>query len=199
MLAIAPGSNIVTGPATDIEVMSLAAQLLGKNPFTTVDQGGEFALAVQSLYNALVPSELANNNWRFNTFIWSLNLINNFDPQFAQWHYAYQLPPDYLALVQIFPPVQFQIFQNYIFTGFGGQLKIEYRSQVPVSYWPKYFSLYMAVQLAWYLAPSVAVNANLEKLLGQRLIETRSKAMFSDAQSHPNIGIVSKDWIQARG
>lgn len=190
---------IVTGPTTEIEIISNACTLCGKAPFSTIDDGGDFALAAQYLYNMMVPELLAQPHWRFNIIVAQLQLIANFDPNFDYWQFAWQLPADYLSLVKLWPVVDFNIFQDQIWTLSDSPLQLAYRSQFPVSKWPSYFRTYAVYELAVGLAFSVAESANLEQKLSAKLVEKRSMALFNDAQNHPNEPISFNPWLSVRG
>lgn len=189
----------ITGPTTDIEIISDAATLVGKAPFSTIDDGGDFALAGKQLFNLLIPKVMSEPYWRFNLKVQQLQLIANFDPDYDTWQYAWQLPADFLSLESIYPRQAFNIFGDQIWTRGNSPTRLLYRSQLPISKTPVYLRDYLVQQLAIKMAYSVAESAQLAQNLKQDLPTIRAEAMFIDAQNHPNVGIESNYWVTARG
>lgn len=190
---------MITGPTTDIEIMSNAATLCGKAPFSTLDDGGEFADSIQALYNQIVPDLLSAPHWRFNVKAIQLNLIANFDPGFDNWQYAWQLPADFLSLIKLSPMQNFQIFENLIYTLGNSPIILQYRTQRPVGEWPAYFRRMVVYELAVELGFSVAQNAKLAAGLQQKLErDVRPMALYIDAQNHPSDPIQDRPWVAVR-
>lgn len=188
----------MSAPTTDIEIMSNAAVLLGKRAFTTIEDADEFAVSLQKFYDMLVPSELTQSHWKFAKKYVQLSKVSNFTPDFAEWSTAYDLPGDLLAVVRIYPNVNYEIFGQRLYTGASGVLKMEYTYQVPVSQWPAPFKTFIVYSLAENLAFSVAEDPKLAQMLESKRQEMKAQAMWVDAQSAPNKAIRSKPWINAR-
>jgi len=189
----------MAGPTTDIEIMSNAATLLGKRSFATIDDADEFAVSLQKFYDLLVDSELAKNAWKFAKKQISLSLVAGFNPDFAEYSAAYDLPADFLSLVRLFPHVPFQIFGPRIYTGSSGTLKIEYNYRAPVTHWSAPFKEYMVYSLATIVAASVTEDPSLMQMIAQERRSARASAMFVDAQNSPNRAIQSNPWLEVRG
>lgn len=186
------------GPTTDIEIMSNAALLLGKKPFTTIDDADEFAVSVQAFFDMLVPSELAKIGWKFAKKQIEISEIAGFDPDFAEYDTAYALPGDFLMLVRLYPNIPFQIFENRLYASHNGELKMEYNYQVPVTSWSDPFKEFMTYSLAAAVGSAVAENEKLVLRLEQKASQARATAMFVDGQNSPNRSIQSNPWIEAR-
>lgn len=188
----------MAGPTTEIEIQSNAALLLGKKPFTTINDADEFAVSVKAFYDLLVPSELSKIGWKFAKKRVQLSKFNSFDPDFAEWNTAYALPGDFLMCVRPYPNVPFQIFENRIYTNTGGELKMEYNYQVPVTRWLAPFKEYITYALAAAVGSAVAENEKLIERLEQKASQARASAMFVDGQNSPNRSIQSNPWIEVR-
>lgn len=189
----------MAGPTTDIEIMSNAAVLLGKNSFTTIDDADEFAVSCQKFFDLLVESELAQNAWKFCKKEVQLSQVAGFDPDFAGFNTAYDLPADFLSLCRLFPNIQFQIFERRIYTyGTVGELKLEYNYNVPVTRWSAPFKEYMVYALASKLAPAVAQNANLMAAMISERNRILTTAMYIDAQNSNNHPIQQNPFITVR-
>lgn len=188
----------MSGPTTDIEIMSNAAVLLGKRAFTTIEDADEFAVSLQKFYDMLVPSELTQAHWKFAKKYVQLSKISGFTPDFAEWSTAYALPADMLAVVRLYPNVNYEIFGDRIYTGTSGKLQMEYTYQVPVSKWPAPFKTFITYSLAANLALSVAEDAKLSQLFEAKKQEARALAMWVDAQNSPSKAIRSNPWVDVR-
>ena len=186
------------GPTTPIEIQSNAALLLGKKPFTSIDDADGFALSIQALYDMVVPSELGSGAWKFAKKQVQLSQINGFDPNFAEFNAAFALPNDMLNVVRIYPNVHYQIFQNRIYTSTGSSLKMEYTFNAPVTRWNAPFKTYITCQIAAMSAASVAENANLVQRFDQMAAKALAQAMYLDGQNSPNRNFVDEPWIRVR-
>ena len=187
-----------SSPTTDIEIMSDAVILLGKKPFTTIDDAGEFAVSVQKFYDLLVSSELAKNSWKFAKKVVDLSLVAGFDPDFAWYNSAYDLPADFLSLVRVYPNIPYQIFGRRIYCSSQGRLQLEYNYNVPVTYWSAPFKEFMVYALAAKLSPSVTENANLTQMMIMERNATKAIAMYVDSQNSPSVPIQSSPWREVR-
>ena len=187
------------GPTTEIEIQSNAALLLGKSPFTTIDNADKFAVSVQKLYDMLVPAELGSNAWKFAKKQVQLSQIAGFDPDFAEYEASYALPGDMLNIVRLYPMVWYQIFENRLYTGTTGELKMEYTYNAPVVSWNPAFKAYMTATIAYQMCLSVTENPQLMQMLGGLVKQYRAQAMYLDGQNSPNRGIASSPWIAVRG
>lgn len=188
----------MSGPTTDIEIMSLAAVLVGKNAFTTIDDADEFAVSVQQFYDMLVDSELGSNAWKFAKKQVQLSEVAGFDPDFAEYSHAYDLPADFLFLCRLYPNVNFEIFENRIYTSATGTLKIEYNANVPVTRWSPTFKKYIIYSLASCLAPANTEDPKLTQMMMQEREMARANCMWVDAQNSPNRAIQHNPWIDVR-
>lgn len=185
-------------PTTDIEIMSTAVVLLGRKPFTTIDDASEFAVSVQMFYDLLVSSELAKNMWKFATKIVDLSQVAGFDPDFAWYNAAYDLPADFLSLVRIYPDIPYQIFGRRIYCGSTGRLQMVYNWNAPVTYWSNPFKEYMVYALAAKLSPSVTENVGLTQMMIMERNSAKAIAMYVDSQNSPSVPIQSIPWVEAR-
>ena len=62
-----------------------------KAPFSTIDDGGDFALAGQTMFNSMAPELMSQPHWRFNVVVINLQQIANFDPNFVMYQFAWQI------------------------------------------------------------------------------------------------------------
>lgn len=188
----------MSAPTTDIEIMSTAVILLGKNAFTTIDDADEFAVSVQKFYDLLVESELAKNSWKFAKKVVDLSQVAAFDPDYAWYNTAYDLPADFLSLVRVYPDIPYQIFGKRLYCTTTGRLQLEYNHNVPVTFWSAPFKEYMVYALAAKLSPSVTENINLTQMMVLERNTAKSIAMYVDSQNSPSVPIQSDPWRAVR-
>ncbi len=188
-----------TGPTTEIEIVSAAFVLNGKDPVQSYDEAGKAGLAAKALYDMTISSILTYPHFRFNTKTTTLQLIANFDPDFDQWNFAYQLPHDFLSLIRLYPNINFQIFQDRIYSASNSKLQMEYRYQVPVSKWSPPMREYAVYEIAIGLGISIAESAQLYEALKKQHFEKRAMALFVDSQNHPQRPMQNSSWIAVRG
>lgn len=188
----------MAGPTTSTEIMSLASILLGKGAFTTIDPSNKFAVAMQELYNLIVPAELESGKWNFARTWEQLGNVAGFEPDIHPWQYGFYLPSNYLSLSRLDPNIDFEIFGQRIYTMTKQELHIEYFRDVPVSEWTASFRQYIVTQLASYAAAGVTENERVMSRVDNKVFETRATSRFANAQSRPNRAMRHKPWIQVR-
>jgi hypothetical protein len=190
----------ITPPTTDIEIISNAAVLCGKQSFNTIDAGGAFAYAADRLYNSLVTAELGSNRWRFAQTFQAITSLTTLTPSFDIWLYYWELPSDCLMLTRLDPMVKYQVFGDRVLTASNNttNLNAVYCAAVPVSKWPPAFALYITYELAYLLSMSVT---NSDRMVG-RIASGRdiwhSRALFADSQSTQTKSLRSQPYISAR-
>jgi len=189
----------ITPPTTDIEIISQAAVLLGKQSFSSLDSGGPFALDGNALFNTLVSSELASNRWRFALAYQEMSVLTTLTPSFDGWQYYWEMPSDLLMLLYIDPFINYTVFGDRVLTTSNGTtLTAVYSKSVPVSEWPATFSMYIIFQLASMLAISVTNSDRMVARINTDRDLWHSRALFADGQSSTPSVIRSNPYIDAR-
>lgn len=182
---------------TKLDMINLAANLLGKRSFNQVELGGEFADSVDSAFDLLYPVEISSYDWRFATKIQVLSKTVN-EPPDPIYLFEYNLPSDYLALRRLIPNEnRFQIYEKQLWSNVD-ELKIEYRFLPNPSQCPSYFVKYFAKLLAAWFAKTVAEDSGLSAKLEKELVSEKGMAMYIDAQSRPTTALFQNPVIDAR-
>ena len=129
-------------PHDESAVISTALSILGYPITQSISAGGPAAAAMQQLYGPLMASDLSSPNWRFATKVVQLSQIAGVNPGFMYYNSAYQIPPDCLAIWQIWPGIPYEVFGEQIWT-FGNQnLQMQYRAIVSPAFLPPAYVLY---------------------------------------------------------
>lgn len=187
-----------TQPTTDIEIISQAAIICGRQGFQSLDSGGAFATDGSALYQTLVCAELGSNRWRFAQAFQAMGVLTTLTPSFDNWNYYWEMPADLLMLFRLDPMANYAVFGNRVVTNTNQSLTAIYAKSVPVSKWPSTFSLYIIYKLASMLAISVT---NSDRMLARIRGDSEmweSRALFSDSQSTPARSIRSEPYIDVR-
>lgn len=182
---------------TKLDMINLAANILGKKSFNQVENGGEFADSCDRAFDLLYPVEIAGYDWRFATKIQVLSKTVD-EPADPLYLYEYNLPSDYLALRRLIPNGnRFQIYEKQLWSNVD-DLKMEYRFLPNPSQCPAYFVKYFAKLLAAWFAKTVAEDSGLSAKLEKELLVEKGNAMYTDAQSRPTTPLFQNPVIEAR-
>lgn len=188
----------ITQPTTDIEIISQASILCGRQGFNSVDAGGSFAQDGSALYQTLVTAELGSNRWRFAQAFQAMGVLTTLTPSFDNWSYYWEMPADLLMLFRIDPMVNYAVFGNRVLTNTNQSLTVIYAKSVPVSKWPATFSMYIIYKLASVMAISVTNSDRMVARIKGDADMWESRALFSDGQSTPARSIRSQPYVDVR-
>jgi hypothetical protein len=192
-------TSIVSAPTTDIEIISAAISLCGKQQtVNTIDGGGALAADGQKLYGLLVSAELSSNRWRFAQAFQQSGILTTLTPNFDGWNYYLQLPADSLMVQAVYPYVDYIVFGDKILTRSNQAITVVYAKNVPVSKWPGAFSMYITYHLASLIGTSVSNSDRLLARLAKGLTMWESRALFADAQSTKTQPLRSNPYIDVR-
>lgn len=175
----------------------MAVTALGKGPVTAVTTGGDMSSAALAVFDLLLESELSAGNWRFATGLIQLSQLTA-KPIIDQWTFAYQLPGNYLACVRLIPNIDYQIYEDKVYTNTDATLFMEYRYRPDYSKLPSYFVKFFVFELASYLALAVANQPKYADEMQAKKDEAYALASFADAQSHPAAGFQNNPFIDVR-
>jgi len=179
-----------------LDICNLAFNKLNKNAVDDLVNSGEFADSASRAFDLLLPSAISSKSWRFAVKIQQLSVLIP-PPPVARWKYQLQLPADYLSAIRTFPTVDFQIYQDKMYSN-NNTIDLEYRFMPDPTHLPSYFVHYFSLLIAAWFADAVAENAALsEKLMNEALMQL-GEALFTDSQSHPIHAMGLNPLIQAR-
>jgi len=168
---------------TDVELCARALTRLGLEPITSFDGSAE-ATVCQRQYPVVRDAYLTEQPWWFNTKMAALTRLAG-TPE-AVWEYRFQLPNDFLSLIEIVEPRYLEPYElegeNRLLAGVKS-VTIRYNARLDESLFPAVF----ADALSWRLAADVCLSLteNTERLEAtSRLfqeadlrLKTRSAAM----------------------
>ena len=191
-------SLLIAPPTSDIEIISQAAMICGKQGFNTIESGGAFAEDASKIYGTLVSAELGSNRWRFAQEFQSMGVLTTLTPSFDGWLYYWEMPAELIMLQRLDPMVDYIVFGNRVLTKTNQSLTAIYAKNVPVSKWPPAFSMYIIYHLASILAVSVTNSDRMVARINANMNEWRSRALFADGQNTRPRQMRSMPWVDVR-
>jgi len=189
----------ITPPTTDIEIISVAITLVGKQQTTnTIDGGGALATDAEKLYAGLVTAELGSNRWRFALTFQQISIFTTLTPTFAGWIYECALPADCIMIQGLYPNCNYTVMGDRILTQSNQAITLVYSHTVPVSKWPPAFSMYIMFHLATMLGMSVTNSDRMLARLAAEMQRWESRALFADAQSCATLPFRFNPYVDVR-
>ena len=175
---------------------------MGKKPIQNLLNQSDIVTAADQAFDMLLPSVLSTGFWRFATRIQMLSQVLP-APIGGYWTFAYQLPPDYLKFVHLWPHnYDYEMYENHLmYSNFNNQfspLFIEYIFAPLVQTLPSYFTLYFIYELACYLSLSSAQNIGYYQILEPKRMGQLGIALAADAQNRPQTPLQSQPILSRR-
>ena len=188
-----------TPPTTEVEIISAAIAMVGKQyDVNTVDGGGALALSAEKMYDILVTAELGSNRWRFAQTFQQISILTTLAPSFAGWLYECELPSDLIMLQAVYPNIEYTLMGNRLLTRSNQTVTVVYSHAVPVSKWPPAFSMYIVYHLASMLGISVTNSDRMIARIAVGLKTWESIALFADAQSCATLPFRYNPYVDVR-
>jgi hypothetical protein len=159
-----------------VDIVNRALDYLGQQPLVSFDEPGPNAAKVRRVWPQARDAVLREHTWKSATRRSRLNLLSD-RPAFGFAH-RYQLPPDFLRLVDTNPPEARVEVEGDTLLADVEELSIAYVARVDN---PRLFdatlsdalSLRLAAELAFGVSASVSLAQQLEDRYRQRLKEAR--------------------------
>ncbi|MEE9458267.1 MAG: hypothetical protein V3V84_00725 [Candidatus Bathyarchaeia archaeon] len=180
---------------TKIQIISLAFTEIGKDPINDISEAGKAGAAIDLHYDLLLTNLLTGYPWRFSTT--QVQLVKLTAEPLKEWQYAYQLPADYLAAIDVIPHSDYKIFEKYIYSNLD-ELFLEYRFKPETPNLPGYFVELFKFELAKPLARFATVKREIKADIDKEWLRARNEAISIDQMSYPNRIIKDSKVIDSR-
>jgi len=190
-----PGPGI---PYNRTQVIQTALVLLGYPVIQSIQSGGPAAEALDNIYAPLMAADLSSPNWRFANKVVQLSQVAGVNPGFMYFNTAYQIPPDCLAIWQVYPGVPFEVFGERIWTTGSQTLQMSYRALGPESKYPAAYIMYFCHLLAVTAGIGIAKEQSVLDKLEAAMTKWRAQAMVVNTQGRPNQGLTNSTWVNSR-
>lgn len=181
--------------ATKIKMISDALILCGEQPLNTLSDQRYGATVGSNLFELLYESEIQANRWRFACNKKQLGRLTN--SPLNEWQYAFQLPPDMLLPLGVYPRVNYEIYGDHVYTN-ESTFALEYMFKPDVSKVPAYFNLLMVYSLAANMIKPITESDNAQQLMAKAYARQKGIAQFADAQGRPNKAIIDSPFTDVR-
>jgi hypothetical protein len=170
-------------------IVSLAVQLLGHKPVTSLDNADDMVTSAEQAFDLLLPAVLATGNWRFATQIQQLTLSTEVPPPQTNFNQIYLLPPGYLKNIRIIPQnYVYEIYANsQIWCNWGVQSPVymEFAFQPPISQLPPWFVHYFIYEIATFNTLATAQKPDYFAALEAKKEKQWAIASAADAMNRP--------------
>lgn len=197
--------------ASKTEIINRALFKLGGNPITDVTDNSQAARVMSGLWDTVRKSELTKRYWNFALARTSLAALST-APDWG-FDYQYQLPTDFLKIVQIndvfiSPGMQdyrnmddspYSIEGEVILTDFGAPLKIRYIKDITdTGLFDPLFCEVMSSKLAYEACYAITQSLQGREQAGNDYKQAVREAGLSNAVSKPPQGTLDDSWMLGR-
>lgn len=174
--------------ASDIQIISDAFILLGKQPVSSpITDNPEFA-AAKDIYDRLILDMLVIHPWRF--AVKNLELSESTEPSpFDRWSKVFLMPGEQLLTYRTDPIINYEIFENKLYTN-ESSVKLEFVFKADESRFPPYFTRMVTFQLAADIAMTVTQSVAIAEFWEKKAEQQRLNATYLDSTIQPNPVIV---------
>lgn len=197
--------------ASQVEIANRALTKLGAARIISFGDDNKQARAIQSMFDIVRDSELRSHIWSFSVKRTSLAALTS-TPDWG-YEYEYELPSDYLRLLQVNEMYNGPSMDDYrnaatadyvlegkkILTNFGAPLKIRYIARVvDTTMWDATFTEAFACKLAMELAEDLTQSNQKRDLAGQEYKFALMQAVRSSAIEQPAQDLPDNSWLLSR-
>jgi len=178
-----------------IVLISQALILLGEEPLESLSDNRYGATVGGNMFEIIYEKELQANRWRFAMKKAALSEL--LDVPLNQWRRAFQLPPDMLLPVGVYPPQPYEIYGTHLYTN-ATSVELDYMFKPDVTALPAYFAILLTYALAKDMAkPITESDASAAKWRAEYNFQ-KSAAQYADAQGRFTQPIFDSPFTQVR-
>lgn len=179
-----------------IDLISKALILCGEKPLNSLSDERYGATVGSNLFEMLYENELQSNRWRFAMTKASLSKLAAVP--LNQWKNAFQLPPDMLLPIGIFPvDLNYEIYADRIYTD-RETVELDYMFKPVVTSTPAYFATLMTFALAQHFIKPITESDTAVKIMEKKYERQRGIALYADAQGRPAKATFSDPFVNIR-
>lgn len=187
------------GTATEVSICNSALLLNGGNEVTSLSEDSTEAKLCSSIYTDEKQSLLQSYPWRFSISMADLGGPVVTAPLF-KWKYQYQLPSDFLRLLQMEEEAEYEIYGDKIYTD-NSTCKIIYQANVTEQKMPAYFIVVLKMRMATLLSMSLHEDSTKFQLFEAAAQKEMMRARAVDSQQQISKQIPQKNFtfLNVRG
>lgn len=152
---------------TNIDVAQQACLEVGLTPVDTMSDTTTEGQLINAHYDTIVGEALSTHYWRFSCAQVVLNLLEATPA--GRWSYAFQIPPECIAIRAVTVnsyPIEFEQYDDKIFCEADGTIDVVLDGMFNCveSKWKPYFTRYVVLKLAAILASGVREDADMSRI-----------------------------------
>lgn len=181
---------------TDLDVVNQALGAMGETELDNLqtDQSTG-AIIMRRHYVAVKQDCLTATNWRFATTKAALSKLSAV-PQ-NRWAAAWQLPADLLKLLYTWPPSNYEVQGQRIYSNETTRMEIDYIRNIEEAFWQDWFTRLVVAELVMRTCKGITGDEPSSSMEKERA-RAESRAFFQDAQQQPNQTVLPNDFIDVR-
>jgi len=184
---------------TETNIANQALLALGELVITNIDTDTtKRATTMKELFEIKRNYLLRKYQWKFATA--REELIYDGDDPVYEWDYQFQLPNDYIQLIEIYPSyTKYKIESNYILVNSDDPLYIKYVREVTDpdemdATFIEAFAALLAREAAIVLTDSLRKQSKMDELFEDKIADARFSGSIEDDLEE----IESDDWLNQR-
>lgn len=198
--------------ASDVEIANRALSKIGEYRITSFDDDSKPSRAIKSAFEFVRDSEFRTHRWHFTKKRITLPAMST-TPTFG-WDYQYQLPSDYLQVIQVGlydPVVNMEDYRttgkreweieagNVLLTNSEAPLALRYVARVTdTTRWDAAFNEAFACRLAMEICEELTQSTTKKESARQDYKQTISDAIRANAIELPPQSIQDDSWVIGR-
>jgi hypothetical protein len=186
----------MAGSTSKIQMISNALILIGDAPISDLSGGGAGTIAAANLYESSYLNLLTIHRWRFATKQAKLARLTE-APLIDSYKYQFQLPTDYLYLIQTSSFRDYEIYEDKLYTNYR-TVEIDYIYRVNEDMLPAYFASTLQFYLAAVFAIPVTGNSTRADEYRLQYEAQLKRAKHVDSSARPNEAIQHKPFLEVR-
>ena len=167
-----------------VNLISRALILCGERSLDSLSDNRYGAEVGNNLFEMLYENELQASSWRFAMTKGTLSRLTA--APLNQWKYAYQLPPDMLQPIGVYPvDLNYEIYAKHLYTD-RTSVELDYKFKPEVTDTPAYFATLMTFALAQhFIDPITETSARKLEGMVDKYNRQLGIALYADAQGRP--------------
>lgn len=170
--------------------------VMGEDEITNLeDDQAKAAIIMRKNYEAVSEAAQVKTAWRFNTTKVALNKLSGAPEN--RWAAAWQLPPNLLKVLTTWPPSNYEIQGNKLYSNNTSSIELDYQRKIGEGLWPIWFTRYVVAMLVMRTVRGVTGEKPSQTMKDERE-EAERDALFQDAQQQPNQTIFSNAFVDVR-
>lgn len=182
-------------PYNKVQIVSLAIERLGHGPVTAIDT--KLAEAAENELDVIYESDIGTNIYSFGTK-WVTLSQNVGTPVSTKWNYIYELPSDYIRIIELEPQVDYDIIEDRQLLTNASTLKCKYCFKPDFEKLPSYYVKFLYFSVAAQMAQTKFENASLAQVLLAQAAQAKGMAANLNAQDKPNPYKTNSRYIDTR-